>query len=623
MNKQYLSGLLAAVMAFGFIFTGCDMLNSEDLKKAVNNVPVTGISVSPSTVEVPMEGTATVSADVEPSGATNKDVTWTVSDTSIITLSGSGSSRTITPVKMGSAKITVKSGDGGFTDTCEVTVKAAIPVTSLTISPDKEELQVGSTKQLSVSVAPSDASNKVTWSSDAKDVADVSATGLVTALKLGTAKITAVSQITTDKKATYEVEVVQSTGGGNSAGGGAAVTHIEISKKGDNSTGSNSSNTGSSTGGGTGSTTDDGSELTKALDMGEVTVGYTTEVTITLSPVIPAPANSNVRWVDYGSNFAKITKSDKNGATIQGITKSGGNHAIFSVQSVSNPEVIVYFKVKVIGTVAVEKFCDNGLKVIEDNIEELDPMKLSKPTFKNSYSGNTDNDGSADDKYLTLGAKDGYDKVYLKTKLVGENSKVPTNLSVYFDIKPSGAAKLETVKKNTSTGEVWFKLTALKSTGNEANQLAQITAIAGEKSTIKSKVFYLRVLEPWSSNTSSSLKFKEIQNAVANLTSLTINASSTKEIYVISTSPPTEDLTFTWEVGSNSSSYISSVNPSSSSSTTTTTNPKNKATITAGSTATSGNTSASVKVTVKDYFDTSGTAPSATLSNIKVVSASP
>lgn len=66
-----------------------------------------------------------------------------------------------------------------------------VPVTSVSVSPNSVTLTVGSTKQLSATVSPSNATNKsVTWKSSDAAVATVSGAGLLTARKVGTATIT-------------------------------------------------------------------------------------------------------------------------------------------------------------------------------------------------------------------------------------------------------------------------------------------------------------------------------------------------------------------------------------------------------------------------------------------------
>ena len=78
-------------------------------------------------------------------------------------------------------------------------------VSSISISSTTLELAVGETGQLTATVKPDDATDKtVEWSSNNTDAATVDANGLVTAVAMGTATITAKAG---DKEATCEVTV--------------------------------------------------------------------------------------------------------------------------------------------------------------------------------------------------------------------------------------------------------------------------------------------------------------------------------------------------------------------------------------------------------------------------------
>ncbi len=82
-------------------------------------VAVTGVTVTPESATVKVGKTTTLTATVAPSNATNKNVTWTSSNETIATVSGG----VVTGVAAGTATITVTTEDGGFTDTCAVTVE--------------------------------------------------------------------------------------------------------------------------------------------------------------------------------------------------------------------------------------------------------------------------------------------------------------------------------------------------------------------------------------------------------------------------------------------------------------------------------------------------------------------
>lgn len=82
---------------------------------------VTGISLSATSGSVVKGGTVTITANVQPATASNKNVTWSTSDASIATVSNGK----ITGVAVGTAIITATTEDGGFTATYKITVESA------------------------------------------------------------------------------------------------------------------------------------------------------------------------------------------------------------------------------------------------------------------------------------------------------------------------------------------------------------------------------------------------------------------------------------------------------------------------------------------------------------------
>lgn len=165
----------------------------------------TGVSLAPTELSIKMgDSPVTLSANVMPANAINKNVTWSSSDDNIVTVDQSGS---ITAVAKGTAVITVTAVDGGFSATCAVTVTQ--PVTGVSLSPSELSMKVGNVSvTLTATVMPDNASDKgVTWSSSDSSVARVE-NGTVSAVGKGTAVIT----VTTDDggfTATCDVTVTQ------------------------------------------------------------------------------------------------------------------------------------------------------------------------------------------------------------------------------------------------------------------------------------------------------------------------------------------------------------------------------------------------------------------------------
>ena len=81
-------------------------------------VAATGVSVSPTSLDLVTGGTSSLTATVSPNDVTNKAVTWTTSDAGVATVDNG----TVTAVAAGEATITVTTVDGGYTATCDVTV---------------------------------------------------------------------------------------------------------------------------------------------------------------------------------------------------------------------------------------------------------------------------------------------------------------------------------------------------------------------------------------------------------------------------------------------------------------------------------------------------------------------
>ena len=89
-------------------------------------VPVTGVELDKTELELTVNDTAKLTATVTPANADNAKVSWTSSDETVAIVDKNGN---VTAVGAGTATVTVTTEDGGFTATCTVTVKAkAVPV---------------------------------------------------------------------------------------------------------------------------------------------------------------------------------------------------------------------------------------------------------------------------------------------------------------------------------------------------------------------------------------------------------------------------------------------------------------------------------------------------------------
>lgn len=148
---------------------------------------VTGLDLSASTLTINLGQTVTMTATVLPSDASDKSVTWTSSNSDIVSVTQNGS---VTANAMGEAEITATSNDGGFSKTCKVTVvEPLVPATSLTLTPKTMSLNIGESGSLELQILPNDCNEILEWKSSDPSVATVNA-GDITALAAGTTTIT-------------------------------------------------------------------------------------------------------------------------------------------------------------------------------------------------------------------------------------------------------------------------------------------------------------------------------------------------------------------------------------------------------------------------------------------------
>ena len=151
-------------------------------------VPVTGVTVSPKTLDITAGQSHQLTATVQPDNATVKSVNWISDNTSVATVANG----LVTAHAPGAAIITATTEDGGKTDTCVVTVKAIIvPVTGVAVSPKTLSLTAGQSHRITARVQPDMATVRtVNWDSSDSSVATVT-NGLITAVAEGAATITA------------------------------------------------------------------------------------------------------------------------------------------------------------------------------------------------------------------------------------------------------------------------------------------------------------------------------------------------------------------------------------------------------------------------------------------------
>ncbi|MCH5202209.1 MAG: Ig-like domain-containing protein [Oscillospiraceae bacterium] len=167
-------------------------------------VPNIDVRLNKNAAELNAGETTTLVPEVTKAGAA---VEWSTNNAAVATVDENG---VVTALKKGVATITCKAiNPADANDTaeanCMVTVKQ--PVKAITIK-GTATVKTGKTVTLKATVTPADADNTaVTWSTSNKNIATVSAKGVVTGVKPGKVTITAKAKDGSGVKKTYSVTV--------------------------------------------------------------------------------------------------------------------------------------------------------------------------------------------------------------------------------------------------------------------------------------------------------------------------------------------------------------------------------------------------------------------------------
>ena len=165
-------------------------------------VNVTGVSLNKTVLKLTEGESSKLIATINPSNATNKNVTWKSNNPNIASVDTNGN---VKALKAGTATITVTTKDGGFTAKATVTVTettapstpttpTVVNVTGVSLNKTTLSLTEGESSKLTATVNPSNATNKnVTWQSSNSNIVSVDANGNIKALKPGNATITVIT----------------------------------------------------------------------------------------------------------------------------------------------------------------------------------------------------------------------------------------------------------------------------------------------------------------------------------------------------------------------------------------------------------------------------------------------
>ena len=153
---------------------------------------VRSVTIQPGSATLDPGGTVQLTASAKPRKF--RSFSWTSSNTAVARVSSSG---LVTAVAAGTATITATTN--GVSGTARMTVReGAVPVASVTVTPNPASVQVGATVQLTATPRDADGNplsgRGITWTTNASSIATVNGSGLVTGRAAGSATITATSE---------------------------------------------------------------------------------------------------------------------------------------------------------------------------------------------------------------------------------------------------------------------------------------------------------------------------------------------------------------------------------------------------------------------------------------------
>ncbi|MFB9328003.1 Ig-like domain-containing protein [Paenibacillus aurantiacus] len=170
-------------------------------------VMVTGLDLSKSSLSLMVNSLKQVNAIITPSNANDKTVEWSTTDPTVATVDSNGN---VTGIKVGTTTLVATAHDtrnGTYSKSIPVTVQStAIAASGVSMNTEyyyftsdyfseTNKSLTAPTYQLAANVTPTDATNTdVTWMSSNPSIATVNQYGVVTALKSGSAVITATTK---------------------------------------------------------------------------------------------------------------------------------------------------------------------------------------------------------------------------------------------------------------------------------------------------------------------------------------------------------------------------------------------------------------------------------------------
>ena len=278
-------------------------------------------------------------ASVNPGNATDKTIKWNSSDSNVVSVDNKGN---LTAVNNGKAIVSVESvNNPNIIDKCEIVVsESVIQVKKLIIDQSKLSMIVGDVKKLSVSIEPTNATDKnIEWSSSNRKIADIDKNGNVIAVSEGVATITAVSKANPKIKVSSEISI--------------SKKEVEIQK------------------------------ITMKKKDINLEMGSSEQLSVSIEPL-----EANIKDIKWISSNDKIVKVDNNGK----VTSIGVGDAVITAISDKNGSVLDSCNVKVVVSVKSIKLNSNKVTLKLNDTFKFSTVITPKDVTDNSIKWNTSNE---------------------------------------------------------------------------------------------------------------------------------------------------------------------------------------------------------------------------------------
>ncbi len=173
------------------------------------HVDVTGLEISSKEIHLKVGEKSAINARVLPENATNQEIIYLYDESNIASIDNNGN---IEALSLGKMTVEVYSEESEYFEEVTIIVEADEPISVSEIQIEngtKISLYEGEGQQLNVSVLPENAEDKtINYSVEDNEIADVTETGYVRALKVGTTKVHVTSNSNPSITASIEIEVL-------------------------------------------------------------------------------------------------------------------------------------------------------------------------------------------------------------------------------------------------------------------------------------------------------------------------------------------------------------------------------------------------------------------------------